>query len=90
MEYGVRAADTPRWIRHFTPKHASWLNQIEDAFSILHSRVLSRGSFSSQDDLRNKIYDYMNWHNQTDQPFQWTYRPKSWSNKAVTIFDGRH
>jgi transposase len=68
----------PRWTRHFTPKHGSWLNQIECAFSILRARVLARGSFTSTDDLCEKVYAYMLWHNQTDQPFHWTYRPKSW------------
>jgi hypothetical protein len=63
--------DHPRWTRHFTPKHASWLNQVEDAFSILQSRVIARGSFTSKDDLRDKIYAYLGWHNQTDQPFHW-------------------
>lgn len=82
--------DHPRWTRHFTPKHASWLNQVEDAFSILQSRVITRGSFTSKDDLRDKIYAYLIWHNQTDQPFHWTYRPKSWSGNAGVSFDGRN
>jgi transposase len=68
----------PRWTRHFTPKHASWLNQIEDMFSIVQSRVLARGSFASTDELRDKLYEYMLWHNERAQPFDWTYRPKSW------------
>lgn len=77
--------DHPRWTRHFTPKHASWLNQIECMFGILNRRVTTRGSFTSTDDLRNKIYDYMLWHNLTDQPFHGSYRPKSWSaNPART------
>ena len=38
----------PRWTRHFTPKHASWLNQIENAFSTFGRRVLSRSSFCSR------------------------------------------
>jgi transposase len=80
----------PRWTRHFTPKHASWLNQIEDAFSILGRRVLARGSFSSKDDLQDKIYAYMIWHNQSAQPFKWSYRPKSWSTNSAQISDGRH
>ena len=71
----------PRWTRHFTPKHASWLNQIECMFSILHRRVLTRGSFVSLAELEEKIYAYMHWHNETDQPFKWSYRPKSWSQK---------
>ena len=37
----------PRWSRHFTPKHASWLNQIECWFSILGRQALARGSFTS-------------------------------------------
>ena len=80
----------PRWTRHFTPKHGSWLNQIECAFSILRARVLARGSFTSTDDLRDKVYDYMLWHNRTDQPFHWTYRPKSWSSKPAGTSGGRH
>jgi transposase len=70
--------DHPRWTRHFTPKHASWLNQIECMFGILDRRVIARGSFMSSDDLRDELYDYMLWHNRTDQPFRWSYRPKSW------------
>ena len=74
----------PRWTRHFTPKHASWLNQIECAFSILRARVLARGSFNSTEDLCEKICAYLLWHNQTDQPFHRTYRPKSWTKRRPT------
>lgn len=80
----------PRWTRHFTPKHASWLNQIECAFSILRARVLARGSFVSTDDLRDKVYAYMLWHNKTDQPFHWTYRPASWGSNRDQTSGGRH
>jgi hypothetical protein len=76
--------DNPRWTLHFTPKHASWLNQIECAFSILSARVLRRGSFASKDDLRQKIYDFLLWFNaQHKPPFNWTYRPKSWSERRL-------
>ena len=71
--------DNPRWKRHFTPKHASWLNQVECRFGIIQRRVLRRGSFQSPDELVGKLYDYMLWHNQSSQPFRWSYRPKSWS-----------
>jgi hypothetical protein len=80
----------PRWTRHFTPKHASWLNQIEDAFSVLDHRVIVRGSFTSKDDLRDKLYGYMIWHNQNARPFTWTYRPKSWSDNGGDTSDRRH
>jgi transposase len=71
----------PRWTPHFTPKHASWLNQIECAFSLLGRQRLARGSFSSLDDLRRALYEYMAWFNsQNAPPFHWTYRPKSWGS----------
>jgi transposase len=74
--------DHPRWTLHFTPKHASWLNQIECAFSILGRRVLARGSFNSLDELRQAVYDFLIWFNAHDSPpFHWTYRPHSWSNR---------
>jgi hypothetical protein len=58
----------PRWTRHFTPKHASWLNQIECWFSILDRRVLTRGSFISTDDLAAKIDAYVAWHIKFGEP----------------------
>jgi transposase len=69
----------PRWTRHFTPKHASWLNQIECWFSILARHVLARGSFTSTDDLAAKIDAYVAWYLRAERPFHWSYRPKSWS-----------
>lgn len=71
--------DHPQWTLHFTPKHASWLNQVECAFSILGAKVLRRGSFASLDELRRAVYDFLLWFNtQKKPPFNWTYRPKSW------------
>src|SRR5947209_6227233 len=40
---------------HYTPKHASWLNQVELWLSILVRKLLRRGNFTSTDDLRNKV-----------------------------------
>jgi transposase len=68
----------PRWTRHFTPKHASWLNPIECWFSILGRQLLARGSFTSIEDLAAKLKAYIVWYLRTDQPFRWSYRPKSW------------
>jgi len=73
----------PRWKRHFTPKHASWLNQIEAAFSILHRRVIAGGSWASTNDLQDAIYRYLIWHNAHGKPFKWSYRPKSWSQSSA-------
>jgi transposase len=67
----------PRWTRHFTPKHASWLNQIECWFSLLSRHVLAR-SFASTDDLAAKIDAVRGLVLRADHPFRWSYRPKSW------------
>ena len=67
----------PRWKRHFTPKHASWLNEMECWFSILGRHVLARGSFTSKEDLAAKVDAYVAWYLKTDRPFHWSYRPKS-------------
>ncbi len=80
----------PRWTRHFTPKHASWLNQIECMFAILHKQVLARGSFTSIRDLQEKLYAFVLWSNQTARPFEWTYRPQSWVRKRGQTSGGRH
>ncbi len=82
--------EPPRWIRHFTPKHASWLNQIECVFGILQRHVITRGSFTSTEELREKLYAYISWYNQTDQPFHGSYRPQSWSINSAATSGGRH
>lgn len=58
----------------YTPKHSSWLNQIEIWFSILMRRVLKRASFLSIDALRQRLLDFIAFFNQTAHPFKWTYR----------------
>jgi transposase len=58
----------------YTPKHASWLNQIEMWFSILVRRLLKRGNFTSVEDLRERILAFINYFNHTmAKPFKWTY-----------------
>ena len=58
----------------YTPKHASWLNQIEIWFSILVRRVLKRGNFTSVTDLQERILDFIVHFNGTmAKPFKWTY-----------------
>lgn len=58
----------------YTPKHTSWLNQIELWFSILARRVLKRGNFASTEALRERILAFVDYFNQTAAPFQWTYK----------------
>lgn len=58
----------------YTPKHASWLNQIEIWFSILVRRLLKRSSFSSTDDLKQRILDFIDYFNTAmAKPFKWTF-----------------
>jgi len=57
----------------YTPKHSSWLNQIEIWFSILIRRLLKRASFSSTEELRQRILAFIDYFNRTAKPFKWTY-----------------
>ena len=66
----------PRWSFQFTPKHASWLNQIEIFFSILYRRLLKHGIFTSEDDLAQQMLAYIETYNQTATPFKWTHTGK--------------
>ena len=62
---------------HFTPKHCSWLNQIEIWFSILTRKLLRRGNFYSQMDLKQQILNFIDYFNQKlARPFQWTFKGK--------------
>jgi transposase len=59
----------------YTPKHTSWLNQIELWFSILSRKVLKRGSFSSVEELHQRILLFIEYFNRTmAKPFKWTYK----------------
>ena len=66
-------ADHPRFVVHHTPKHASWLNQVELFFSILTRKLLRRGEFASRDDLVARIIAFIHDYNRTARPFAWTY-----------------
>ena len=66
---------THRIVFHYTPKHASWMNQIEIWFSILVRKVLKRGNFRSIDDLKRKVLGFIEYYNRTmAKPFKWTYQ----------------
>ncbi len=61
----------------YTPKHCSWLNQVEIWFSILARKLLNRGSFSSLDNLRLKLNRFVEYFNENlAKPFKWTYEGK--------------
>ena len=62
----------------YTPKHCSWLNQIECWFGIITRRLLNRrASFTSVADLEKKIMAFIDYYNQfMKKPFQWNYKGK--------------
>jgi transposase len=65
-------ADHPRWVIHFTPTSASWLNAVEGFFSIITRRRIRRGVFKSVSDLQDAIRRYIKEHNRSSKPFVWT------------------
>ena len=68
---------THRIVFHSTPKHASWMNQIEMWFSILVRKLLKRASFTSVADLQAQILAFIAYFNATmAKPFKWTYGRK--------------
>ncbi len=80
----------------FTPKHSSWLNQIEIVFGIVHRRAVARASFSSLTALKERLLDFIEYFNRTfARPFRWTYtgrpvkaqpaaRPRTWWESWVS------
>jgi transposase len=62
---------------YYTPKHASWMNQIELWFSILARKLLNRASFTSVEDLQARVLAFIQYFNATmAKPFKWTYGRK--------------
>lgn len=70
-----------RWVEehgsvhfHFTPTHASWLNQVELWFSILSRQLLSKQDFESVPDLTKQLLAFIEEYDKTAKPFAWTYK----------------
>jgi len=69
---------THRLVFHYTPTHASWMNQIEIWFSILARKLLKRGVFTSVADLKAQVLAFVEYFNRTmAKPFRWTYQGKA-------------
>jgi transposase len=67
-----------RIVFHYTPKHASWMNQVEIWFSILVRKVLKRGNFTSVEYLIAKVLAFIEYYHCTmAKPFRWTYKGKA-------------
>ncbi len=71
-------APSHKIVFHFTPKHCSWLNQIEMWFGILVRKLLRRANFISKAQLKMSILEFIDYFNRTmAKPFKWTYQGKA-------------
>ena len=58
----------------YTPKHCSWLNQIEIWFGILTKKLLKRGNFGSKETLRDNLINFIEYFNKNiARPYRWTF-----------------
>jgi hypothetical protein len=81
-------AQYPKVHFHYTPTHASWLNQVEVWFSILSRQALRGANLHSVRELREKIDAFVKAYNQTAAPFEWTkvnVAPKTLAHKYVNL-----
>lgn len=62
-----------RFVMHFTPLHASWVNQIELLFGIYSRRVLRHASHTSTAHLRQRTETFIIQRNAAPRPFKWTF-----------------
>lgn len=65
-------ARNPRFLLHFTPKHCSWMNQVEQWFSILERKRLKAPNFDDLADLSKKLQLFIRQWNKVAKPFNWT------------------
>src|SRR5881227_116287 len=62
----------PRFVLHFTPTYASWINQVERWLAELQRRCLERGVFCSLHDLTTALEEWIKLWNESARPFKWT------------------
>jgi hypothetical protein len=80
-----------------SPKHASWINQIEISFGILVRKVIRRGNFASLSELEQKLLAFIDYFNPAmAKPFKWTYQakplqglPSGWLSLASALLSKR-
>lgn len=82
----------PRFVVHFTPTHASWMNLVEVFFSIVERQAIRRGVFKSVKDLNTKIRAFLDGWNDRSHPFVWTKTAEEILKKAnrPTTSNPRH
>lgn len=62
----------PRFRMHFTPVHCSWMNQVEQWFSILQRKRMVASNFAGLDALAERVQAFIREWNQVGHPFNWT------------------
>lgn len=76
-------AKHPRFVMHFTPTSASWLNMVERFFRDITTQRLRRGVFTSVPDLTSAIDEYIAHHNSNPKPFIWTKSARDILQKVI-------
>ena len=79
-------ANHPRFVFHFTPTSASWLNAVESFFAKLTKKRLKRGVFRSLQELKDAIHRFLDDTNANPRPFIWTKDP----NKIIAAVKRGH
>ena len=80
----------PRVTMHYTPTYSSWLNQVEAWFGRIERDCIARGIFTSTQDLRRKLLQYITLHNKTCQPFVWRYKDPARRIRTTSISTTAH
>ena len=78
-------AQHPRFVVHFTPTHASWMNLVEVWFGIVERQAIRRGVSKSVPDLNTKIRAFINGWNDRAHPFVWTKTAENRSSRRPTL-----
>ena len=94
---GFNARHGARFTFHFTPLHASWVNQIELLFGIYTRRVLRHASHTSIQHLRQRTQAFLAQRNTHPKPFKWTFagfelqtgEPKKFTRHAHSLRPGK-
>jgi transposase len=73
----------PRFQMHFTPVHCSWMNQVEQWFSILQRKRLTAPNFADLEMLEERVLSFIAEWNEHAHPFQWT--PKSFKKVLAKV-----
>jgi transposase len=76
-------AQHPRFVMHFTPTSASWLNMVERFFRDITVERLRRGVFHNVPELISAIDEYIAHHNEVPKPFIWTKSARDILQKVI-------